>query len=64
MGNHCLEKLRKLIEKIANVGFKDITLTTNGALLSKKAQTLKDAGLNRVTVSLDSLNDETFSKNE
>ena len=58
------KEIEKLIEKIANVGFKDITLTTNGALLSKKAQILKDAGLNRVTVSLDSLNDETFPKNE
>ena len=56
------KEIEKLIEKIANVGFKDITLTTNGALLSKKAQILKDAGLNRVTVSLDSLNDATFQK--
>ena len=56
------KEIEKLIEKIANVGFKDITLTTNGALLSKKARILKDAGLNRVTVSLDSLNDETFQK--
>ncbi len=32
----------------------DLTMTTNGALLAQKAQTLKDAGLKRVTVSLDS----------
>jgi GTP 3',8-cyclase len=38
----------------------DITLTTNGSLLRRKAQTLKDAGLQRVTVSLDGLNDATF----
>ena len=38
----------------------DLTLTTNGALLKKKAQSLKDAGLKRVTVSLDSLDDPTF----
>jgi cyclic pyranopterin phosphate synthase len=38
----------------------DLTLTTNGALLAKKAQQLKDAGLNRVTVSLDALDDAIF----
>ena len=41
-------------------GLRDLTLTTNGALLAKKAQALKDAGLNRVTVSLDSLEDAVF----
>ncbi len=40
----------------------DITLTTNGSLLRKKAQILKDAGLNRLTVSLDGLDDATFRK--
>jgi cyclic pyranopterin phosphate synthase len=40
----------------------DITLTTNGSLLARKAQALKDAGLNRVTVSLDSLDDDTFKR--
>ena len=38
----------------------DLTLTTNGSLLARQAQALKDAGLNRVTVSLDSLDDATF----
>jgi GTP 3',8-cyclase len=38
----------------------DITLTTNGSLLRRKAQALKDAGLQRVTVSLDGLDDSTF----
>ncbi len=38
----------------------DITLTTNGSLLRRKAQQLKDAGLNRVTVSLDGLDDAVF----
>jgi GTP 3',8-cyclase len=38
----------------------DITLTTNGSLLRRKAQALKDAGLQRVTVSLDGLDDATF----
>ena len=36
----------------------DIALTTNGSLLAKQAQSLKDAGLKRITVSLDSLDDE------
>lgn len=38
----------------------DLTLTTNGSLLSKKALLLKDAGLNRITVSLDGLDDAVF----
>lgn len=39
---------------------RDIALTTNGVLLAQNAQALKDAGLHRVTISLDSLNPETF----
>ena len=38
----------------------DITLTTNGSLLARKARALKDAGLQRVTVSLDALDDGIF----
>jgi cyclic pyranopterin phosphate synthase len=41
-------------------GLEDLTLTTNGSLLARKAQALKDAGLQRVTVSLDSLDDAEF----
>ncbi len=40
----------------------DITLTTNGSLLRKKAQLLKDSGLKRLTVSLDGLDDAVFKK--
>ncbi len=40
----------------------DITLTTNASLLKKKAQTLKDAGLKRLTVSLDGLDDAIFRR--
>jgi cyclic pyranopterin phosphate synthase len=40
----------------------DITLTTNGSLLKKKAQSLVDAGLQRVTVSLDGLDDAVFKR--
>jgi cyclic pyranopterin phosphate synthase len=38
----------------------ELTLTTNGSLLARKARALKDAGLRRVTVSLDALDDATF----
>ncbi|HEU4459429.1 MAG TPA: GTP 3',8-cyclase MoaA [Methylibium sp.] len=40
----------------------DLTLTTNGSLLARKAQLLKDAGLDRVTVSLDALDDAVFRR--
>ena len=40
----------------------DLTLTTNGALLARKAQALHDAGLRRVTVSLDALDDAIFRR--
>ncbi len=40
----------------------DITLTTNGSLLRRKAQLLKAAGLNRVTISLDGLDDAVFRR--
>ncbi len=43
-------------------GLKDITLTTNGSLLRAQAQKLKDAGLQRITVSLDSLDDGIFQR--
>jgi len=51
--------LERLIACLAALGV-DLTLTTNGSLLPKKAQTLADAGLRRITVSLDSLDDEAF----
>lgn len=43
-------------------GVEDIALTTNGSLLQKKAEALKEAGLDRVTVSLDSLQNERFGE--
>ena len=52
--------LEILIGQLAGLGDLDLTLTTNGALLARKAQALADAGLTRVTVSLDSLDDEVF----
>ena len=51
--------LEKLIAMLAKLDM-DLTLTTNASLLKKKAQSLKDAGLKRVTISLDSLDDKIF----
>ncbi len=57
------EQVEKLIAMLRPIeGVDDLTLTTNGFLLPQKAQLLKDAGLNRVTVSLDSLDDTVFRK--
>jgi GTP 3',8-cyclase len=57
--------IERLIEMLAGLtlpgGDKvELTLTTNASLLAKKARALKDAGLKRVTVSLDALDDPTF----
>jgi cyclic pyranopterin phosphate synthase len=52
--------LETLVGLLADVDGLDLTLTTNGALLAPKAQALKVAGLSRVTVSLDSLDDDVF----
>jgi cyclic pyranopterin phosphate synthase len=52
--------LERLIAMLAAIEELDLTLTTNGALLAQKARTLREAGLSRVTVSLDSLDDVTF----
>jgi cyclic pyranopterin phosphate synthase len=53
-------QLERLIELLAREADLDLTLTTNGSLLKQKARALKDAGLRRVTVSLDSLDDAIF----
>jgi GTP 3',8-cyclase len=57
-----IEVLIELLSQLKTVEGRplDITLTTNGSLLRRKAQALKNAGLQRVTVSLDGLNDATF----
>ena len=53
--------LHKLVAMLAEVpGIDDIALTTNGMLFEDQAQALKDAGLRRVNISLDSLDPETF----
>jgi cyclic pyranopterin phosphate synthase len=52
--------LERLIAMLAGIPDVELTLTTNGALLAKKARVLADAGLDRITVSLDSLDDDVF----
>jgi cyclic pyranopterin phosphate synthase len=53
--------LERLVEMLARIdGITDVALTTNGSALAAKAPVLKRAGLTRVTVSLDALDDETF----
>jgi len=61
------KNLEQLIEGLASIRTPegnelDLTLTTNGSLLSRKAQSLKDAGLKRLTVSLDALDDAVFRR--
>ncbi len=52
-----------LIASLSQIdGVADLTLTTNAYLMEQKAQLLKDAGLQRVTISLDSLDDEVFRR--
>jgi cyclic pyranopterin phosphate synthase len=54
--------LERLVAKLADIeGLADVAMTTNGALLARHADSLKQAGLRRVTVSLDSLDDEVFT---
>jgi GTP 3',8-cyclase len=55
-----LEKLIGMLSAVDGVG--DLTLTTNASLLVRKARGLASAGLNRVTVSLDALDDPTFQQ--
>ncbi|MFN2497330.1 MAG: GTP 3',8-cyclase MoaA [Pseudonocardiaceae bacterium] len=53
--------IERLVERLVRIeGVDDVALTTNGSLLGAKAHALRDAGLKRVTVSLDSLDEPTF----
>ena len=61
------KNIERLIERLAALTTPDgraldLTLTTNGSLLARKARSLKDAGLGRVTVSLDALDDALFKR--
>ncbi len=56
-------ELPALIRKLSVIeGLEDLSLTTNGYLLPQMAKGLKEAGLHRVTISLDSLNDDVFGE--
>jgi GTP 3',8-cyclase len=55
---HGIEQLIKMLVGIE--GISELAMTTNGSLLAKKAPSLREAGLSRVTVSLDSLDPDTF----
>ena len=59
-----IEKLIGMLAELKTVSGKplDLTLTTNGSLLAKKAQSLRDAGLQRVTVSLDAMDNAIFQR--
>jgi GTP 3',8-cyclase len=59
-----IEQLIAMLAKLSTPAGKpvEITLTTNAVLLSRQAQSLKDAGLARLSVSLDGLSDETFRR--
>ena len=54
--------LEQLVAMLARIPGLDLTLTTNGALLEQKARRLKEAGLERITVSLDALEDPVFRR--
>ena len=53
--------VEELVAELSAIDLKDLTLTTNGSLLARKATALAEAGLTRITVSLDSLDPKTFS---
>jgi GTP 3',8-cyclase len=53
-------EIERLVAMVAGIPGIDLSMTTNGSLLSGKAQALADAGLRRITVSLDSLDDSVF----
>lgn len=54
------EDIVEIVGKISSLGFQDVSITTNGTLLEKYAAPLKNAGLNRVNVSFDTLNPQTY----
>lgn len=55
--------LTELIKGLKEIGIEQIAMTTNGILLKKQARILKDAGLDRVNISLDTMDPEKFKEN-
>ncbi|MFX0039223.1 MAG: GTP 3',8-cyclase MoaA [Promethearchaeota archaeon] len=59
----CREEIVQIIKNVSDLHlYKDISVTTNGFLLNEKAEELYDAGLNRINVSLGSLDPEVYNK--
>ncbi len=57
------KNVSRLVEMVADIDeVEDLAMTTNGLLLAREAERLKDAGLDRVTVSLDALDDDLFQR--
>ena len=57
-----IETIIKKLSRLKSAGLRDLALTTNGYYLPERAQSLKDAGLDRVTISLDSLKRDIFKR--
>jgi GTP 3',8-cyclase len=57
-----IETIIRKLTRLKNSGLRDLALTTNGYYLPERAQSLKDAGLDRVTISLDSLKRDVFKR--
>lgn len=56
------KKLPELIARLATLPIDDLAMTTNGMLLPGRAQALRDAGLHRITLSLDSIDPDIFAR--
>jgi cyclic pyranopterin phosphate synthase len=57
-----IETIIQKLNRLKNSGLRDLALTTNGYYLPERAKSLKDAGLDRVTISLDSLKRDVFKR--
>lgn len=57
-----IETIIRKLSRLRSSGLRDLALTTNGYYLPERAQSLKDAGLDRVTISLDSLKRDVFKR--
>jgi cyclic pyranopterin phosphate synthase len=57
-----IETIIRKLSRLKDSGLRDLALTTNGYYLPERAQSLKDAGLDRVTISLDSLKRDVFKR--
>jgi cyclic pyranopterin phosphate synthase len=57
-----IETIIRKLTRLKSSGLRDLALTTNGYYLPERAQSLKDAGLDRVTISLDSLKRDVFKR--